>query len=554
MSVAAPQDTPRTVPFTESFDDAGGFPDGWTQEYVSNKTDWSIQAGGNESQPPNAHSGSNNACFYATDYDGHITKLISPMLDFGLEPQSPQLTFWHCMQSWDSDQDELRVYYKTAAAGEWVLLETYTGDTASWTQRTIVLPNPSRSYFIAFEGSANFGYGVCIDDVRVSSEATAPAIETAMLLPSGCVGAPYRLILAAHGGVPPYAWSVVSNALPKGLSLDDAGVISGIPETVTNVSFEASVAGNFGLSSTKLFSLAVLARRSVPFTETFENAGNMPEGWTQEHASNAADWGFQNGGNASLPASAHSGSYNAFFYIKDYTFPRTKLILPPLDFGASTKNARLTFWHCMQTWGNDQDELRIYYKTTSADDWHPLAEYISEVSSWTQRTISLPNPSRTYFIAFEGCAKVGRGVCIDDVGVSGEASPYTVWQTNLFTETEFAAGGIAGDNDDPDNDGIANLLEYAMGLNPKLFDATGLPVGGVQDQYLSLTYRQDKQATDIICQAESCTNLITGVWTTNDLTEISRADSNLWWSVTTRHNVPVTDAPSRFIRLKVTLP
>ena len=553
FSSAVALDAPRAVPFSEDFENAGVIPDGWTQEYVVHATDWCFQAGGNESQPPNAHGGSYSACFFATDYDGHVTKLVSPMLDFGLAPQSPQLTFWHCMTNWDGDQDELRVYYKTTSEGPWVLLETYSEDTAEWTQRTLVLPSPSSTYFIAFEGSANYGYGACIDDVYVSSAATAPAIVTESPLPSGFVGVPYRLALSASGGVTPYTWDLVANALPEGLSLDNDGVISGTPESVTNISFQVSVTGH-GLSSTNLFSLAILSRRAIPFTETFESAGNMPDGWTQEYAAHATDWSFQEGGNASQPPSAHSGSYNAFFYINDYSFPRTKLITPPLDFGASTKNAQLTFWHCMRNWGGDQDELRVYYRTSSGGTWLPLAEFTSDVSAWIQRTIPLPNPSRTYFIAFEGCAKFGSGVCIDDVVVSGETSPYTIWQTNQFTEAEFAAGGIAGDTDDPDNDGIANLLEYAMGLNPRLYDSAGFPVGGVLDQYLTLNYRQNKQATDLIYQVEACTNLTAGGWTTNGLTEISRSDSNRWWSVTTRHDVPMTNAPSRFLRLKITLP
>ncbi|MEI7900689.1 MAG: choice-of-anchor J domain-containing protein, partial [bacterium] len=545
---------PRSVPFSETFENGGSMPSGWTQEYVTGTTSWICKSGGVNSTPPSAHSGSYNACFYITDYSSPKAKLVSPMLDFGVAPQSPQMTFWHCMPYWSPDQDELRVYYKTAATNTWILLAAYTTDVAAWTQRTLALPTPSRTYFIAFEGLAKYGYGVCVDDVYVSATSTAPTIVTASPLPSGSVATPYSLALTANGGTTPYTWAVVSNALPSGLTLGGSGVISGTPGAATNVSFRLRVTGSNGLASTNLFELAILARRAVPFIETFENASGMPSGWTQEYVTNTTSWTFQSGGYNGKPKSAHGGSFNACLYIGNLTGPKTKLVSPLIDFGASVKNAQLTFWHCMQVWSGDQDELRVYYKTTATNTWMLLATYTNNVSSWTQRTLALSAPSRTTFIAFEGLAKFGYGVCIDDVGITGEVSPYAMWQTNRFTEAEIAAGGIAGAGDDPDGDGIANLLEYAMGLNPRLYGTAGVPVGGVWNRFLTLNYRQNKQATDLVYAVEACTNLTAGGWATNNLTEIARADSNLWWSVTTRHNVPVTNAPSRFMRLKVTLP
>jgi hypothetical protein len=62
----------------------------------------------------------------------------------------------------------------------------------------------------------------------------ALAITTASL-PNAVVGTAYSTTLAASGGTTPYAWSILSGALPAGLSLNaSTGVISGTPTAVVN--------------------------------------------------------------------------------------------------------------------------------------------------------------------------------------------------------------------------------------------------------------------------------------------------------------------------------
>ncbi len=162
-------DEPCTVPYTENFESAGSLPQGWNQDIVSGGISWVFMGGGVQTNPATAHGGSYNACLSSQSTNDHITRLISPKLDFGAYTLSPTLTFWHCMKVWPPDQDHLRLYYKTASGNPWTLLATYTNNVATWTQRSIPLPSPSASYFIAFEGNARFGYGVCIDDVAVTA-------------------------------------------------------------------------------------------------------------------------------------------------------------------------------------------------------------------------------------------------------------------------------------------------------------------------------------------------------------------------------------------------
>jgi M6 family metalloprotease-like protein len=549
----------RAALFYEDFEnrESPGLPNGWTQELITNGVSWEIQTGGKYGHPEAAAGGVYNAFLWAEGVGiDHKTRLISPAIDLGQAPAAIRMTFWHCMEVWASDQDELRVYYKNTPAAAWTLLATYTENTPVWTQRSMLLPDPTSTYYLAFEGNARMGFGICLDNIEISDEAEAPIITTATILPSGLLGIPYSAQLAAVGGIAPYTWSVVEGALPSGLNLDTvSGEISGTPDLAGNALFKVRVLGDDGRSSTNHFSLRITTARPIPFTETFENGGVIPFGWTQTRLMGATDWQFRSGSPSTLPLAAHGGQYNACLYYASRTEQLTQLISPKLDLGTNTPNTRLTFWHHMEAWGSDQDELRVYYRASETADWTLLATYVASVAGWTQQTVELPNPSEEYFVMFEGKARWGRGVCIDDVLVTGDITGnYESWRSENFTPEEIADGLITGDFDDPDGDGVPNGLEYAMGLDPRTPDTVGLPSGGVESGHLIYTYRENKDATDVIFVVEACTSLSLQDWTTNGVSEILRGDSNTWWQVTTWHDTPILAAPQRFLRLKVYLP
>ena len=273
-----------------------------------------------------------------------------------------------------------------------------------------------------------------------------PAITTSSPLPSGATGLPYSQTLSGSGGITPYVWSVVSGSLPSGLSLSSDGVISGTPTTAATASFSVQMTANNGSSATRAFSLTI--NQGVPLTEDFEHAGAIPNGWTQEFVTGATAWIFKKGGNGS-PANAHGGVYNALLFGSTV---KTKLVMLMIDFGTSTA-AQLTFWLDMKTYIINQDTMNVFYKTSPGGVWTLLASY-SYCSSWTLKTIALPTPSRTYYLAFEGNALGGYGVCVDDVtvvAVEPPASPTITSSSALpsgmvgsaYSQTLTASGGIA---------------------------------------------------------------------------------------------------------------
>ncbi len=74
-------------------------------------------------------------------------------------------------------------------------------------------------------------------------------------LPAAIQGAPYSQALASASGASPYSYSLVSGALPTGLTLSTAGVISGTSTTTGTVSFTVQSSDYNGCSGTRSLSI-----------------------------------------------------------------------------------------------------------------------------------------------------------------------------------------------------------------------------------------------------------------------------------------------------------
>ena len=86
---------------------------------------------------------------------------------------SATLSFMYINQIWGSDIDELYAYYRTNSSDTWHQIFSTTTNHESWTNdqsQDISLPNTSSTYQIAFKVIGNYGYGVGLDEICISSE------------------------------------------------------------------------------------------------------------------------------------------------------------------------------------------------------------------------------------------------------------------------------------------------------------------------------------------------------------------------------------------------
>lgn len=222
-------------------------------------------------------------------------------------------------------------------------------------------------------------------------------------------------------------WSTSANPTVSGShTTDGAGLgtfissLTGLsPNTVYHIRAYATNGNGTYYGEDLQFATACGIISTLPFNEGFESVASRPSCWTEENSNPA--WQFVAGNGSSNPATAHTGVRDAC--LKDNTAASNlnKLITPVFNLNGYT-NVQLTFWLYMQKWVNDQDELTVYYRTSVTGSWISLQNYNTDISTWTQKTIALTTVSSEFQIAFEGNAKYGYGVCIDDIQITGTTS------------------------------------------------------------------------------------------------------------------------------------
>ncbi|HXJ40906.1 MAG TPA: Ig domain-containing protein, partial [Bryobacteraceae bacterium] len=94
--------------------------------------------------------------------------------------------------------------------------------------------------------------------LTINAASNTVAITTGSPLPSGTVGTAYSQTLAATGGAQPYTWSVLSGALPPGITLSSStGVLAGTPSSAGTFAFTAQVTDKNSLKASKPFAITI---------------------------------------------------------------------------------------------------------------------------------------------------------------------------------------------------------------------------------------------------------------------------------------------------------
>ena len=158
-----------------------------------------------------------------------------------------------------------------------------------------------------------------------------------------------------------------------------------------------------------------------------------------------------------------------------------------------------------------------------------------------------PTAAGTYNIVLERYNSLGDVVSQTyQLVVSSGAPSYDAWIGGFGGLSDTNRGG------DPDRDGLANLAEYFMGLDPAQ-SGTG-PVADVDGGVAILDYRRGKDTTGVSARVKWHPNLTDATpWSTNGVTDQFLSDHGTYEM--RRATVPIAPGDGRkFLRLEVTEP
>lgn len=160
--------------------------------------------------------------------------------------------------------------------------------------------------------------------------------------------------------------------------------------------------------------------------ESFES-GSLPAGWTQQYVRTpitlgvdtaAFSWFVEKDDSLRNPIGAVEGTARvaARNTTPDEMRFVTRLITPQLNLASGLFQPQLVFSHAEPAYAGFSDTLRVYYRTSMSDIWHPYQTAVyTRNNTWKTEIMGVVAPSSTYQFAFEITENMGHGVVLDEI-------------------------------------------------------------------------------------------------------------------------------------------
>ncbi len=203
---------------------------------------------------------------------------------------------------------------------------------------------------------------------------------------------------------------------------------------------------------------------------------------------------------------------------------------------------------------------------TPGEDYSPLSGVVVISNGASDAAVSvsplrdsLPEGDETVSVCVQPQPHYGVGAN-PTATVTVADTPFDSWRFTWFTSDELTNNLISGDYADPDADGSPNLLEYAVGSNPRSSDAVPTlrpAMSSVWTQAVFVVYYSRRcDLADAALFLQACTNLLDGTWAdASNLVEQTSVESNeTYETIRARLLDPWDAAKQLFMRLRARRP
>jgi|GEM_PF-988174 len=458
--------TITSFPHIEDFEHNGALPPGWIQDQNDDNQDWTIDAGGTPSfntGPDVDHTTGTANGFYAyvedSGFENDTVNLITPCFNIDALG-APQLSFWYHSNEANgggtiADVNELHVdvFFNGQWANDIITPIEHAGP--QWLQivTNLGIYQGFGSIFFRFRVNNNngtFTHDIAIDDVVISDLIPQDAGLLTELSPeSGCGLSDSSIVsfeymnagsdtifnidfnYTINGGTP------VTETTTVGLAPGDTATYTFITPADLSVTgtytfnIYSTLTGDSNLGNDTL-SFDVEHRTPIaiyPYTQDFENAGNIPADWVNEPNDDGQDWLFINTATPSFgtgPAGDHTTGNGYYAYMEDTGFDNedVSLITPCFDLSVIT-SPQFSFWYH----SNDQaggatpaaeNELHIDIFHQGAWQLDIIPPIVHKDDFWAEQIINLSAYSgSTVAIRFRGnnsnLGGSNHDIAIDDI-------------------------------------------------------------------------------------------------------------------------------------------
>jgi hypothetical protein len=200
------------------------------------------------------------------------------------------------------------------------------------------------------------------------------------------------------------------------------------------------------------------------------------------------------------------------------------------------------------------DNLKDYYATKyrlqpvgrllDATSPTPVAAVAATYSGLTLTPVSV-TPTEIVFGFTEAVVTPGQDFNLTLTG--GGSATFKIWTPLQTWRVSQGLAVDASNTADPDGDGLANLLEYALDREPLIAESTAPTTATVDGSgKLQITFKRARPATELTYTVQASSDLVT--WT-----DLAINPGTVGQNVTVS-DIPPAGAPRRFLRLRVTLP